>query len=85
MIECADTKEVSLMEQGTGVEPFLVQIHPPLTFSDYFAQCICPKRCAGFLVRKRKKTGPGAVSLTIPKPVFSDFSVFFLVSALKAR
>ena len=29
MIECADTKEVSLMEQGTGVEPFLVQIHPP--------------------------------------------------------
>ena len=55
MIECADTKEVSLMEQGTGVEPFLVQIHPPLTFSDYFAPCICPKRCARFLVRKRKK------------------------------
>lgn len=40
MIECADAKEVSLMEQGTGVEPFLVQIHPPLTFSDYFAQLI---------------------------------------------
>ena len=30
----------SLLEQGTGVEPFLVQIHPPLTFSDYFAQLI---------------------------------------------
>ena len=40
MIECADTKEVSFVEQGTGVEPFLVQIHPPLTFSDYFAQLI---------------------------------------------
>ena len=49
MIECADTKEVSFVEQGTGVEPFLVQIHPPLTFSDYFAPCVCPKRCAEFL------------------------------------
>ena len=29
-----------ILEQGTGVEPFLVQIHPPLTFSDYFAQLI---------------------------------------------
>ena len=28
------------LEQGKGVEPFLVQIHPPLTFSDYFAQLI---------------------------------------------
>ena len=27
------TKEVFLVEQCTGVEPFLVQIHPPLTFS----------------------------------------------------
>ena len=34
------TFSVSLVEQGTGVEPFLVQIHPPLTFSDYFAQLI---------------------------------------------
>ena len=29
---------VSLVEQGKGVEPFLVQIHPPLNFSDDFAQ-----------------------------------------------
>ena len=63
----------------------LVQIHPPPPFSDYFAQCICPKRCAGFLVRKRKKTGPGAVSLTIPKPVFTYFTVFWAIFALKAR
>ena len=46
---------VSNADLDTGVEPFLVQIHPPLTFSDYFAPCICPKRCAGFLARKRKK------------------------------
>ena len=37
---------------------FQVQIHPPLTFSAYFAQCICPKRCAGFLVWKYKKPAP---------------------------
>lgn len=37
---------------------FQVQIHPPLTFSAYFAPCICPKRCAGFLARKRKKPVP---------------------------
>ena len=37
---------------------FQVQIHPPLTFPAYFAQCICPKRCARFLVRKRKKPAP---------------------------
>ena len=58
------TKDVFFMEQGTGVEPFLVQIHPPLTFSDYFAQLIWSKRCAGFLVRKRKK--PASVWLWLP-------------------
>ena len=31
---------LGILEQGTGVEPFLVQIHPPLTFSDDFAQLI---------------------------------------------
>ena len=73
------------MEQGTGVEPFLVQIHPPLTFSDYFAPCICPKRCARFLVRKRKKPAPGLAMIAIPKPVFSDYTVFWAVFALKTR
>ena len=39
----------------------------------------------GIFGLKTQKTGPGAVSLTVPKPVFSDFSVFWAISALKAR
>ena len=34
---------------------------------------------------KTQKTGPGLAVIAIPKPVFSGFTVFFLVSALKAR
>ena len=32
-----------------------------------------------------KKTGLGLAVIAIPKPVFSGFTVFFLVLALKAR
>ena len=39
----------------------------------------------GIFALKTQKTGPGEVSLTIPKPVFSDFTVFWAVFALKAR
>ena len=38
-----------------------------------------------FFTPKTQKTGPGAVSLTIPKPVFAYFSVFQAISAQKAR
>ena len=62
----------------------LVQILPPQLFSTTLLRVFAPK-VRGIFGLKTQKTGPGAVSLTIPKPVFSDFSVFFLVSALKAR
>ena len=79
------TKVQFFMEQGTGVEPFLVQIHPPLTFSDYFAQLIWSKRCAGFLAWKRKKPAPERSHWPFPKPVFACFRVFRAISAPKAR
>lgn len=62
----------------------LVQIHPPLTFSDYFAQCICPKRCVAFF-SENAKTGLEAVMSTVSKPVFSDVTVFWAVFTLKTR
>ena len=58
MPEDACTNQAIHLEQGTGVEPFLVQIHPPLPFSDYFAQIIWSKRCAEFLAWKRKTPAP---------------------------
>ena len=39
----------------------------------------------GIFGLKTQKTGLSLAVTAIPKPVFSDFSVFFLVSALKAR
>ena len=39
----------------------------------------------GIFGLKTQKTGPGTVSLAIPKPVFSGFTVFLAVFALKTR
>jgi len=39
----------------------------------------------GTFTLKMRKTGLGAVSLTIPKPVFIDFAVFWADFALKTR
>jgi len=39
----------------------------------------------GIFGLKTQKTGLSLAVIAIPKPVFSGFSVFFLVSALKTR
>ena len=60
--------------------------NPP---SANFFRLLCsvhlPQKVRSFFTPKTQKTGPGAVSLTIPKPVFSGFTVFWAISALKAR
>ena len=38
-----------------------------------------------FFTPKAQKTGPGLAMIAIPKPIFSGFTVFWAISALKAR
>ena len=62
----------------------LVQIHPPLTFPDYFAQCICPKGARDFWPENAENR-PRSGLIDHSEPVFSGFTVFWAISALKAR
>ena len=62
----------------------MVQILPLPAFPTALLSVLVPK-CAQFFALKTRKTGPGAVSLTIPKPVFAYFSVFQAISAPKTR
>ena len=39
----------------------------------------------GIFGLKTQKTGPGLAVIAIPKPIFSGFTVFWAISALKAR
>ena len=61
-------------------------INPP---SANFFRLLCsvhlPQKVRGIFGLKAQKTGPGLTVIAIPKPVFSDFTVFFLVLAPKAR
>ena len=43
------------------------------------------QKVRGIFTLKTQKTGPGAVSLTIPEPVFSGFTVFWAIFTLKTR
>ena len=62
----------------------LVQIHPPPPFSDYFAQCICPKGARDFWPENAENR-PRSGLIDHSEPVFSGFTVFWAISALKAR
>ena len=60
--------------------------NPP---SANFFRLLCsvhlPQKVRRIFGLKMQKTGPGTVSTTIPKPVFSDFTVFRAISAPKTR
>ena len=60
--------------------------NPP---SANFFRLLCsvhlPQKVRRIFGLKMQKTGPGTVSTTIPKPVFSDFTEFRAISAPKTR
>ena len=44
-----------------------------------------PQKVRGIFGLKTQKTGLGMAMIAIPKPIFSGFTVFWAVFALKAR
>ena len=58
---------------------------PTANFFRLLCSVYLPQKVRGIFGLKTQKTGPGAVSLAIPKPVFSGFTVFWAISALKTR
>ena len=68
--------------------PFIMKTgsNPP---SANFFRLLCsvhlPQKVRGIFGLKTQKTGPGLAVIAIPKPVFAGFTVFWTISALKAR
>ena len=59
----------------------------PPTANFFLQHCsvVLPQKVREIFGPKTQKTGLGLAVIAIPKPVFSDFTVFFLVLAPKAR
>ena len=58
---------------------------PTANFFRLLCSVHLPQKVREILDLKTQKTGPGAVSLTIPKPVFACFRVFRAISGPKTR
>ena len=58
---------------------------PTANFFRLLCSVHLPQKVRGIFGLKTQKTGPGLAMIAIPKPVFSGFTVFWAIFALKAR
>ncbi len=68
------------------------RVEPRFRFKSFlrnFFRLLCsvylPQKVRGIFTLKTQKTGLGLAMIAIPKPVFAGFTVFWAISALKAR
>ena len=99
MLHCANyiVKSITLVLSNHKILPrqfcvvcrFYPTIHalvfqsPSADFFRLFCSVHLPQKVRRIFGLKMQKNGPGTVSTTIPKPVFSDFTVFRAISAKK--
>ena len=58
---------------------------PSANFFRLLCSVVLPQKVCGIFGLKTQKTGLGLAVIAIPKPVFFGFTVFWAISALKAR
>ena len=81
---CGSLAIYSLLRPGK-LNQFCGSNPPSANFYRLLCSVYLPQKVRGIFGPKTQKTGLGLAVIAIPKPVFSGFTVFWAISALKAR